>query len=429
MAVAAAGRRSTLLVTAFTTTLGFAAFSAPSLLPAPAHGQDMQQPEVENAKSAFLGDIKSATFVRSGPSENFYPTLKLEKGAKVTVVGIKYNWLKIEPPKGSFSYVAKAFVKRHGDGAEGVVDANANPNVRAGSDLNAVKTTVQTKLQPGQHVKIVGEQDEYFKIEPPAGAYLYVDQQFVNAVAKIGGEVATNPPKPQPKAGDDGAPPAIPQVDKGSEVATNEPGGPESPATGPATRNGGDATAKFAARIAPIRADQALAQRRESGRHHQHVLLFQHAARRAAARRPDALAPRLVAHLETLGGVLIGPDMAPQIQLAEFGMAGENQRRQLGALADLGGPALDLLRDRAGAHRIDADFVKTAELARFELWRERRRDIDLALLIDDEFARVGRPAFEPGRLGALASAFFEVLIGPDMDNLVQRTNLGVPERG
>jgi hypothetical protein len=242
MAVAAAGRRSTLLVTAFTTTLGFAAFSAPSLLPAPAHGQDMQQPEVENAKSAFLGDIKSATFVRSGPSENFYPTLKLEKGAKVTVVGIKYNWLKIEPPKGSFSYVAKAFVKRHGDGAEGVVDANANPNVRAGSDLNAVKTTVQTKLQPGQHVKIVGEQDEYFKIEPPAGAYLYVDQQFVNAVAKIGGEVATNPPKPQPKAGDDGAPPAIPQVDTGSEVATNEPGGPESPATGPATRNGGDAT-------------------------------------------------------------------------------------------------------------------------------------------------------------------------------------------
>src|SRR4051812_18873804 len=166
-----------------------------------------------------------------------------------------------------------------------------------------------------------------------------------------------------------------------------------------------------------------LAQRRERGRHHQHVLLFEHAARRAATRRPDSLALRPRAHREAFGGVLVGPDVAPQVQVTEFGMAGEGERRELGAFVDLARPALDLLRDRARTHRVDADLVETAELARFELRRERRRDIDLALLLDDELARVRRPAFELCRLGALAGALFEVLIGPDMNYLVQRSDL------
>src|SRR4051794_22094140 len=154
----------------------------------------------------------------------------------------------------------------------------------------------------------------------------------------------------------------------------------------------------------PFAAAARLAQRRERGRHHQHVFLLQHAARRAAARRPDALALRPRAHLEAFGGVLVGPDVAPQIQVAEFGMAGEGERRQLRAFADLAGPALDLLRDRTGAHRVDADFVQAAELARFELWREWRRDKDLALLLDDEFARVRRPSIKLQCFGALAGA-------------------------
>jgi hypothetical protein len=237
MAVAAAGRRSTLLLAAFAAFLGFA---LPSLSPAPCYGQD-QQPEVENAKSAFEGQITASTHVRSGPSDNFYPTTRLDTGAIVRVVGIKYNWLKIEPPKGSFSYVAKAFVQRHGDGGEGVVDPSATPNVRAGSDLNALKTTVQTKLQPGQHVKILGEQDEYFKIEPPAGAYLYVDQKFVHAVRKINEPIAAATPKAQPKPGDEVDPPVVPPVEGG--IAEGPSTGPESPATGPATRNGNEAVA------------------------------------------------------------------------------------------------------------------------------------------------------------------------------------------
>ncbi|HLL90479.1 MAG TPA: hypothetical protein VK324_14360 [Tepidisphaeraceae bacterium] len=148
----------------------------------PAVGQDapsVQAPEVENAKYNFQGTINAnAVYVRSGPGDNYYPTVKLDQGANVTVVGIKFDWLKITPPEGSFSYVAKAYVSKTGDGTSGTVDKN-DLNVRAGSTLNDMKTTVQAKLDQGTAVRILGEKDEYYKIASPAGTYLYVKKDFV----------------------------------------------------------------------------------------------------------------------------------------------------------------------------------------------------------------------------------------------------------
>ncbi len=142
-------------------------------------------PEVDNSKVSFAGTVNSnAVYVRSGPGENYYATVKLDKGAQVTVVGLKFDWLKIIPPEGSFSYVAKAYVEKRGDGTVGRV-TKPDLNVRAGSDLNAMKTTVQTKLDQNEDVAIIGEQDEYFKIKPPQGAYLYVNKQFVDPVKQL----------------------------------------------------------------------------------------------------------------------------------------------------------------------------------------------------------------------------------------------------
>src|ERR1700722_12826784 len=64
--------------------------------------------DVETAKHNFIGVINaSSVFVRSAPREDAYPTMKLEKGQNVTVVGMKFKWLKILPPEGSFAYVPK----------------------------------------------------------------------------------------------------------------------------------------------------------------------------------------------------------------------------------------------------------------------------------------------------------------------------------
>jgi uncharacterized protein YgiM (DUF1202 family) len=167
------------------------AFIDTPLLRAQQLPSDSQQPEVENSKYQFAGVINSnAVYVRSGPSENDYPTLKLDKGAEVTVVGLRFDWLKIVPPEGSFCYVAKAYVNRAGNGSIGQVSTTLN--VRIGSSVNPLKTKVATKLEPGERVEIIGEQDEYFKIKPPQNVYLYVNKQFVDPVRQI------KPEQPQP---------------------------------------------------------------------------------------------------------------------------------------------------------------------------------------------------------------------------------------
>jgi hypothetical protein len=139
---------------------------------------------VENAKYQFAGAVNAnAVYVRSGPSDNDYPVMKLDKGATVTVVGARFEWLKIVPPEGAFCYVAKAYVERRGDGTLGRVTNKLN--VRIGSTLNAMKTKLAMQLEPERDVTIMGEQDEYFKIKPPEGVYLYVNKQFVDPVKAL----------------------------------------------------------------------------------------------------------------------------------------------------------------------------------------------------------------------------------------------------
>jgi hypothetical protein len=130
--------------------------------------------------------------------------MKLNTGAQVTVVGVKFDWLKILPPEGSFCYVAKAFVDK-GAGDSGTVNRD-DVNVRAGSALNMMKTTVQGKLTSGQTVKILGEQDEYYTIAPPADAYVYVKKdfvKFVKAVPAVPKDEAPKTAEPTPVAQDE----------------------------------------------------------------------------------------------------------------------------------------------------------------------------------------------------------------------------------
>jgi len=154
---------------------------------APVAAQDVMQPQVDNSPYHYLGQINAnSVYVRSGPGENYYATAKLDRGTQVTVVGHKFEWLKIVPPPGSFSVVAKAFVQRQGDSGVGKVVADTL-NVRAGSSLSPMKVTVQCKLKKGDEVTILGEQDEYYQIKPPPDAYLYVHQRYVDPVKQIAG--------------------------------------------------------------------------------------------------------------------------------------------------------------------------------------------------------------------------------------------------
>ena len=150
------------------------------VLSAAALAQDaVPLPDVANSKYQIEGVINAdSVYVRSGPGEGYYPTQELTRNAAVTVVGIKFDWLKILPPTDSFSYVGSVFVDRVGDSTVGKINRN-DVNIRAGSTVNAMKTTVQTRLNAGDEIEILGKEQEYLKIKPPAGAFLYVKKDFV----------------------------------------------------------------------------------------------------------------------------------------------------------------------------------------------------------------------------------------------------------
>jgi uncharacterized protein YgiM (DUF1202 family) len=188
----------------FTLIAAAASLAVAALPAAPVLAQVAEDPalkEVENSKFSTSGVIMSnAVFVRCGPGDNYYPTLKLDKGAKVKVVGAKFDWLKVVPPEGSFCYVARLYVDRHGDGSVGRVNKDSI-NVRAGSALSALKIGILCELNQGEDVEILGEEQEYFRIKPPAKAYLYINKKFVepDPDAKPVVQVAkVDPPKDLP---------------------------------------------------------------------------------------------------------------------------------------------------------------------------------------------------------------------------------------
>lgn len=186
---------------------------------------------VENGKQAVECVVNAnAVYLHSGAGTNYYTTGKLSKGDKIVVVGHKFDWLKVVPPEGSFSYVAQAFVERMSDGKKGRV-TRPDLNVRCGSTLNETKAIVQTKLPQGAEVEIIGEKDEYFMIKPPEGAYLYVNKQYVDPVATIAQAPATPPAKVETPA----APmPEKPAATEGVVAQTPGINGEVAPSTQPA---------------------------------------------------------------------------------------------------------------------------------------------------------------------------------------------------
>lgn len=164
---------------------------------------------IERARMIFEGRIlRNQVNVRSGPSENHYPVMRLDAETRVIVNGIKFDWLTIVPPEGAFSLVARDFVDV--TGSTGRI-TGSNVNVRAGSLLNNQYSSVHGKLQRGDVVEVLGEVEldgrRWVRIKPPPGTVLFVHKDFVAPVRAIGpapAEPTRRPAEPArpPVAGD-----------------------------------------------------------------------------------------------------------------------------------------------------------------------------------------------------------------------------------
>jgi len=148
-------------------------------------------------------------YVRSGPSGNFYPMLKVSRPQRVDVLAQEGEWLAITPPPGAYSLISKLLVAV--DGQTGTVTGN-RVIVRAGSVLYPFKTdTLQTHLNRGDKVAILGETEEAYKIAPPAGVAAYISVKYARPV---GSPVAATtlpvlPPPPTRPAGSATTAPAV----------------------------------------------------------------------------------------------------------------------------------------------------------------------------------------------------------------------------
>ncbi len=187
-------------------------------------------------------------YVRSGPGTAYYYTQKLNGPDEVIVVGKKYDWLKIIPPKGSFSWISKRYVDPvAGNESVGIVTGE-NVRVYAGSPNVSPRnsSSLQTKLSETEVVRLTGdEMEDYYKIEPPATAYLWMSEQFLEYVGPVK-EKRKPAPEPEPapvQTKPEPKPEIVPaekpaQAEKTEEqtvaAQTTEPAGQES--TEPATQ-------------------------------------------------------------------------------------------------------------------------------------------------------------------------------------------------
>ena len=124
-------------------------------------------------------------FIRSGPGTNFYHCGKLYQGDRVQVVKAQQGWSCIVPPPGCFSWIPMQYVSINLDNPTmGIVTGN-DVKVYAGSDYVEPmhSTSKQIALNRRDDVKLLSEEkDDYYKIAPPQGAYLWVSSQFMQPV-------------------------------------------------------------------------------------------------------------------------------------------------------------------------------------------------------------------------------------------------------
>src|SRR6185312_12837476 len=141
----------------------------------------------------------------------------------------KGNWLKIEPPEGSFAYIPKSFVNMRGDGTIGRMTKDWI--ARTGSELNELAAEPMAQVHEGEDVQILGQHNEYFKIKPPAGSYLWINKQFVDPVKALP-QVAQQKPTEEPSTPRENPEPT-PQKEAKTEIAKIDTQGAP-PATQPA---------------------------------------------------------------------------------------------------------------------------------------------------------------------------------------------------
>jgi hypothetical protein len=156
----------------------------------PAH-PPIQPPTTQPGPEGYwLRVMAEGVYLRSRPDANSLPVARLERDAVLRATGSEFGWHRVLPPEGVFSFVAAHYVEQQSDGTGVVSVRSGTLRVRVGSlvfDTDPLQCEVQTRLPRGTTVRIVGRQDDWLKIVPPEGVYMYVSGRYAK---RVGDEVA-----------------------------------------------------------------------------------------------------------------------------------------------------------------------------------------------------------------------------------------------
>ena len=174
----------------------------------------------------FIAKVTASdVYVRSGKGTAYYHCGKVTLDDTLIVAEESFGWAKVIPPKGSYSWIHKDYIDiQKSNPSIGELKGD-NVRVWAGSDyIEATRSSsMQTKLSTGDKVELLPDQPEtgdYYKIKPPAGAYLWVNSGFLKYVGPVKLEkpvtVPLKPEKlatPQMPPSTETAPPTFTNVD------------------------------------------------------------------------------------------------------------------------------------------------------------------------------------------------------------------------
>ena len=124
----------------------------------------------------FIGVVTKQKATLHSRVGRIYVTGHARKGQLVQVDRVVLGWYKIRPPKGTFSYISKAFVDVKGSGDEKTAAVNINRAVVKAPNLEDKGNSfyAQVHLNKGTKVNILGEYGNYYMVGPPKGAYVYI---------------------------------------------------------------------------------------------------------------------------------------------------------------------------------------------------------------------------------------------------------------
>ncbi len=168
-----------------------------------------------DAKYPFVAEVTGTNvYVRSDKKLSAYACTKLHRPDKVIVGGEESGWAKIMPPRGSYSWIYKAYVKIDPDNPKVGIVTGENVRVWAGADGIEAGRSMGFQVKMNKDPENIDDDDivelrpdqpetgEYYKIKPPADAYLWISTEFLKYVGPFEQEKPiVIPPKPEIKSG------------------------------------------------------------------------------------------------------------------------------------------------------------------------------------------------------------------------------------